>query len=108
MATIDVRQLRDSFGLSQEHFARMLGFSTRSVAGWERSSRPGSRAYQRLVESQRLFDELATVIRPEIISRWLQSPCEAFEGRTPLQVIELGHIDRIWTMIYHMRSGTPG
>lgn len=42
----------------------------------------------------------------EVVS-WLETPNEAFEGSTPLQVIERGESDRIWRMIYFLRSGEP-
>jgi hypothetical protein len=32
----------------------------------------------------------------------------AFDGSTPLQVIERGETDRIWRMIYELEFGEPG
>ena len=43
----------------------------------------------------------------EEVASWLETPNEAFEGSTPLQVIERGESDRIWRMIYFLRSGEP-
>jgi hypothetical protein len=31
----------------------------------------------------------------------------AFDGSTPLQVIERGETDRIWRMVYELESGEP-
>lgn len=41
------------------------------------------------------------------VVQWLETPNEAFEGSTPLQVIERGESDRIWRMVYFLRSGEP-
>lgn len=41
------------------------------------------------------------------VTAWLETPNEAFEGSTPLQVIERGESDRLWRMIYFLRSGEP-
>jgi uncharacterized protein (DUF2384 family) len=43
----------------------------------------------------------------EEVTAWLQEPNEAFDGSSPLQVIERGESDRIWRMIYYLRSGEP-
>lgn len=39
---------------------------------------------------------------------WLTAPNDAFDGLKPLEVIERGESDRIWQMIFLMRSGSPG
>jgi hypothetical protein len=38
----------------------------------------------------------------------MQEPNPAFDGSTPLQVIERGESDRLWKMIYALESGDPG
>ena len=35
-------------------------------------------------------------------------PNPAFDGSTPLQVVERGELDRIWRMLYDLESGQPG
>jgi hypothetical protein len=60
-----------------------------------------------LKEITRISDALAEVMDKGIIGKWLQTPNEAFDGLKPLEVIERGEIDRIWQMIYFLRSGTP-
>ncbi|MFO0865772.1 MAG: antitoxin Xre/MbcA/ParS toxin-binding domain-containing protein [Gemmataceae bacterium] len=37
---------------------------------------------------------------------WLQTPNETFDGLKPLEVIDRGESDRLWQMIYFLRSGT--
>jgi hypothetical protein len=41
------------------------------------------------------------------IGPWLKDPNPAFDGSTPLQVIERGETDRIWRMVYELESGEP-
>ena len=45
---------------------------------------------------------------PKQVAEWLQEPNLAFDGSTPLQVIERGETDRLWKMIYLLESGDPG
>ena len=46
-------------------------------------------------------------VSPEAIGPWLKDPNPAFDGSTPLQVIERGETDRIWRMVYELESGEP-
>jgi hypothetical protein len=39
---------------------------------------------------------------------WLETSNSAFEGSTPVQVIERGESDRIWRMIWELRGGNSG
>jgi uncharacterized protein (DUF433 family) len=50
---------------------------------------------------------LTEVMKKESLGKWLQTPNEAFDGLKPLEVIEHGESDRIWAMIYFLRSGVP-
>jgi len=38
---------------------------------------------------------------------WERSSRPAFDGSTPLQVVERGETDRIWRMVYELESGEP-
>lgn len=62
---------------------------------------------QHPVEIEGLISALSEVMKRESIGSWLQSPNQALEGLKPLEVIDRGEIDRIWAMIYDLRSGTP-
>ncbi|MGC1275858.1 MAG: helix-turn-helix domain-containing protein [Planctomycetaceae bacterium] len=101
--------LREQLGMTRDTFARMLPVSTRSLADIEAGKQPPSEATtRRLTELQRLTDALGEVIRPEAIGDWLKLPNTAFDGLKPLEVIDRGETDRLWRMIYLLRSGTPG
>lgn len=59
------------------------------------------------VELKLLISALAEVMKRASIGPWLQTPNPAFDGLKPQEVIDRGEIDRIWAMIYDLRSGTP-
>ncbi len=59
-------------------------------------------------DMKRFFAALKTLIVRDAIGPWLKESNPAFDGSTPLQVIERGETDRIWRMIYELQSGEPG
>ena len=61
-----------------------------------------------LVEMDRLLDSLARVMEPQQVGRWMRTPNPAFDGSTPMQVVERGEMDRLWRMLYDVESGQPG
>ena len=65
-------------------------------------------AYEALREELSRAGHLARVLKAEQIGHWLKAPNPAFDGSTPLQVIERGEMDRIWRMLYDIESGQPG
>lgn len=100
--TISVRGVRQKLGVSQEELARVTGYSTRSVAGWESGQLISDSARQKLVETERLRTALAQIIPDGQLGEWLRTPNPAFEGQTPIQIIERGESDRIWQMIFQL------
>ena len=56
---------------------------------------------------RRVVDALAEVIQKDAIGPWLEQPNSGFDGLKPIEVIERGEVDRIWQMIYYLRSGVP-
>lgn len=57
----------------------------------------------------RLFDALADLLGdPRQVAGWLQEPNPAFDGSTPLQIIERGETNRLWRMMHAIESGEPG
>jgi len=98
-------QLRTRMQLSQPVFSRLLAVSVRSVAKLESGTSPTDAVKRRLNELSRLTDALSEVIKQESLAAWLQTPNSAFDALKPLEVIERGEGDRIWSMIYFLRSG---
>jgi transcriptional regulator with XRE-family HTH domain len=105
---IMIRSLRDDYGITQNQMVRLSGYSPRSIASWAKGTSATKPASTKFTELTRLFSALAEMAEsPKDVIHWLQEPNEAFDGSTPLQVIERGETDRIWRMIYFLRSGEP-
>jgi transcriptional regulator with XRE-family HTH domain len=101
----DLASLRTRLSLTQSQLARLLSISLRSVASLEAGVAPTASTTRRIVELNRLTDALADAVMEKAIGPWLQSPNPAFDGAKPLEVIERGEIDRLWHMVYLLRSG---
>ena len=102
---IGVAAIRQKLGVSQEELARVTGYSTRSIAGWESGQPLSDSARQKLTETDRLRAALSQIMPPDTLGDWLRTPNPAFEGQTPLQVIERGEADRLWRMIFQIDAG---
>lgn len=103
-----LRHYRITFKLPQPVLVRLTGFSPRSVAKWSQGELPSPKQETALVEMDRLLDGLSRVMEPAQVGRWLKAANPAFDGSTPLQVVERGEIDRIWRMLFDLESGQPG
>jgi DMSO/TMAO reductase YedYZ molybdopterin-dependent catalytic subunit len=106
--TMSLKEVAVAYGLKQQTLSRLSGFSLRAVAHWLAGKVPSEVARIRLTELERLLKALAEVVEPAAIESWLQQPNPAFQGSTPLQVIERGETDRLWRMLYELNSGEPG
>ena len=104
----DVRRLSRAYNLSNEAVSRVTGASPRTVSYWNAGIAPQRSSAQKLREVTRLFDALSDIIKAKSIGPWLQRPNDAFDGSTPLQVMELGENDRLWRMIWQIREGNAG
>jgi hypothetical protein len=103
----DVNELCETYGLRREELGRLTGFSLRALAGWAAGELPSHPAKRRLQEVRRLLDALAEIVKRDSIPKWLHQPNSAFDRLTPLQVIELGEIDRLWAMVHDLGAGHP-
>jgi hypothetical protein len=79
--------------------------STRNLASIEAGKRPTATVLRQLKELQRVIDALSEVVQKDAIGPWLPQPNDAFDGLKPIEVIERGEVDRIWQMIFYLRSG---
>jgi DNA-binding transcriptional regulator YiaG len=102
-----VVDLRNRLQLNQAVFARLLPVSVRSLATLESGAPPTDVVARRLIELLRLTNALSEVMKKESLGPWLQTPNDAFDGLKPLEVIDRGESDRLWSMIYFLRSGVP-
>lgn len=96
---INVSVLRSQLGLSQAELARVTGYSLRAIAGWESGKPLSASARQKMIEAHRLREALAQIIPTDQVGTWMRTPNPAFEGQSPIQVIERGESDRLWRMI---------
>lgn len=104
---LGLKKFCGKYKVARSDLTRLTGYSQRSVDKWAAGDLPGKSAQLKWRETTRLFDALADIMQPGDIGEWLKSPNEAFEGSTPLQVIERGEGDRIWRMLYLVESGEP-
>jgi len=89
-------------------FSRVVNVSERTIAKVEAQSQTATKLQRPYNEVYRLLEALDDVIDANSLGNWFQSPNEAFEGLKPLEVIERGEIDRLWTMVFELQSGMPG
>jgi DNA-binding transcriptional regulator YiaG len=97
--------LRKQAGLSLKLFSRLTGFSERAIASWEAGDPISDAASRRLLETERFRKRLAQIVKSDAIPAWLETPNSAFTGLKPVEVIERGEIDRLWSMIFYLESG---
>jgi hypothetical protein len=107
VGAVSLKDMSTRYAISHDTLTRITGFSLRAVTNWTQGSRPSSSTGRRLAETKRLFVALEKLVSPEAIGPWLKDPNPAFDGSTPLQVIERGEADRIWRMVYELESGEP-
>jgi hypothetical protein len=100
-----VKSLAEKYGLKREELGRLTAFSLRALADWSAGKLPSRPAERRLREVTRFLRALSEVVESEEIPRGLHRRNAAFENMTPLQVIQVGEIDRLWGMIHQIGSG---
>ncbi|SFH86601.1 hypothetical protein [Planctomicrobium piriforme] len=98
-------RIRQQLGFTRPQFARLLPVSERSLAEIEKGGDAGESVTRSISQIQRLVAALEEVMESQVIGPWLNVPNASFDGLKPLEVIERGEIDRIWQMIYELRSG---
>lgn len=102
-----VLELRDRLGVTQEFFSRLVDVSVRTIAALETNPKPVKKLYRNYAEVERLCDALDEVVTTANIASWLQTPNEGLNGFKPVEIIERGEIDRLWEMVFRLRSGMP-
>lgn len=106
-ASFDVKGFCRNYQLVRPDLTRLTGYSQRAVDKWAGGDEPGPAAKKQLRELGRLFDALAELMEDDYVGEWLKTPNNAFDGSTPIQVIERGEGDRIWQMIFRLETGAP-
>ncbi len=98
-------KLRSGLQMNRETFARLVPMSPRNLANIESGKAPSATILRQLKELRRVIEALSEVIQQDAIGPWLEQPNEAFDGLKPIEVIERGEVDRIWQMLFYLRSG---
>lgn len=101
-------ELRNTLGMPREIFGRLVNVSVKTIADVESKRKKVKKLQRNYVEAKRLCDTLSEVVDPACLGEWFETPNDAFDEFKPIEVIERGEIDRLWEMVYRLRSGMPG
>ena len=102
------QDVRRSLGVTQQEMQRLVGISVRTISDIETGRKSPTRENaRRFREIARLRRELAVIIVPEAVDKWLHTPNNYFDGASPLELIERGEADRIWKLIWRIQDGVP-
>ncbi|MDR3639166.1 MAG: helix-turn-helix domain-containing protein [Isosphaeraceae bacterium] len=102
-----VSNIRRELGVTQELFARMVGVTSRSIAGWEAGAAVNESSLRRIREMERLAASLKKVMKPGFMATWLVTPNEGMGGISPVEALQRGENDRLWRSVFLMGSGLP-
>jgi DNA-binding XRE family transcriptional regulator len=101
-------ELRQMLGMPREVFGRLVDVSTRTIADVEATQKKVEKLRRNYIEVSRLCDILSEVVDRDCLGEWFRTPNDALDGFKPIEVIERGEIDRLWDLVYRLRSGMPG
>ena len=101
-------ELRDRLNMPRPIFGRVVNVSERTIAKVESETDTAEKLKRPYNEVYRLLEALDDVVEVNSLGSWFQEPNDAFDGLKPMEVIERGEIDRLWNMVYELRSGMPG
>ncbi len=101
-------ELRDRLQMPRPMFCRVVNVSERTIAKVESESDDAEKLKRPYNEVYRLLEALDDVVVANSLGSWFQTPNDAFDGLKPIEVIERGEIDRLWNMVFQLRSGMPG
>lgn len=89
---ISPRRLREDLNLSRERMGRLLDVSAKTIERWEGQDRvsQGRLVRERLATLQEVVDLGLTVYTREGLREFLTTPLPVFDGRSALQLVELG------------------
>ena len=93
-------------GVKKKVFSRLAGFSERAITDFESGKKVSEALARRMKELVQFQMRLSNVVRAGAIAVWLETPNPAFDGLTPVEIVERGRIDQLWDMIYFLESGT--
>lgn len=101
-------ELRDRLNLTRDDFGRLVDVSVRTIAKVESDKCKTGSLQRDYLEIGRLCDALSEVVEPTALGEWFFTPNKRFGGSKPVEIIERGEIDKLWELVYRLRSGMPG
>ncbi len=99
-----VSGLRKELVLTQADLASAIGVSPRTVQNWEAKGRTPLRKVRDLQELQEL---IRSYVDKDEISKWMDTPSEAFRRLTPRELIRQGKTRDLIIEFRRMQSGEP-
>jgi DNA-binding XRE family transcriptional regulator len=100
-------ELRDRLQMKRRTFERVVNVSERTIAKVESTAMLAEKLQRSYNELFRLVEALSEVVDPDSLGSWFDTPNEGFQGLKPIEVVERGEIDRLWEMVFRLRSGIP-
>ncbi len=80
--------IRFRLHVSQEHFARLLDVSNRTVSRWEQpNGRPDTSSREILERLHGVVDLIGTSMEPPVLVRWLSTPKQELKDCTPIDLL---------------------
>jgi DNA-binding XRE family transcriptional regulator len=96
--------LREDLDLTQVDLAAALDVTPRTVQNWEKHGRGPERRYRDLKE---LHELLSKYIESGQVASWMDSPNEAFQNRTPRELIREGKTRDLILEFGRLQTGEP-
>jgi transcriptional regulator with XRE-family HTH domain len=97
-------ELREELVLTQVDLASALDVTTRTVQNWEKH---GSGSERALRDFKELHDLLSKYIGGHEIAAWMDSPNDAFQKRTPRELIREGKTRDLILEFHRLQTGEP-
>jgi DNA-binding XRE family transcriptional regulator len=96
--------LRQELDLTQVDVANALDVTTRTVQNWERH---GSGSERRMRDLRELYELASKYIGAHQIAAWMDSPNDAFQKRTPREMIREGKTRDLILEFHRLQTGEP-
>lgn len=95
--SVSLVHLRSDLQLSRERLARVLDVSAKTIERWEAKGEApvGGSLHDRLIRLREIVDLGRTVYSEAGFTCFLNTPLREFDGRTALQLIQIGEADRV-------------
>lgn len=102
-----VEWMKDSLELTNREIGIVLNATTRTVIRWSKLDSSPSRSHREYLENINVLRHLLSVsFRDErAMQKWLMRPLPALQGRTPLNVILRGELNRIIELLGNLKAG---